>query len=134
VAQESGVDYLMTGRENLTLQGRMYRMGGKAIQALIGELLELFGLAPEADQLVSSYSGGMRRKLDIATALIHSPQILFLDRHPPPGEHQDPRHPRFPQEQHLRRFHQLLLRSGTEGERPGGPENAFPGEGAAEGE
>lgn len=79
VAQESGVDYLMTGRENLHLQGRLYRMDGRLIRQRVGELLELFGLNGEADQLVSNYSGGMKRKLDIATALIHRPKILFLD-------------------------------------------------------
>ena len=79
VAQESGVDYLMTGRENLSLQGHMYRMDGKTLSKRTDELLGLFDLKKEADDLVSTYSGGMRRKLDIATALIHQPKILFLD-------------------------------------------------------
>ncbi len=79
VAQETGIDYFLSGRENLVLQGRMYRMDGKAINRRMDELLELFGLKDCADQLVSEYSGGMRRKLDIATALIHNPRLVFLD-------------------------------------------------------
>ena len=79
VAQETGVDYFLTGRENLTLQGHLYRMSRKDITARIAELGEYFELQDVLDNLVSSYSGGMRRKLDIATALIHRPKILFLD-------------------------------------------------------
>ncbi|MCC7201498.1 MAG: ATP-binding cassette domain-containing protein [Nitrospirae bacterium] len=79
VAQETGIDYFLTGRENLVLQGRMYRMDGKTISRRIDELLELFSIKECADQLVSTYSGGMRRKLDIATALIHNPSLVFLD-------------------------------------------------------
>ena len=79
VAQETGVDYFLSGRENLVLQGRMYRMDGKTINRRVDELLELFSIKDCADQLVSTYSGGMRRKLDIATALIHNPRLIFLD-------------------------------------------------------
>ena len=79
VAQETGVDYFLTGRENLELQGHLYRMTNKDIQSRIDELAEYFTLSDHLDQLVSTYSGGMRRKLDIATALIHRPKILFLD-------------------------------------------------------
>ncbi len=79
VAQETGVDYFLSGRENLVLQGRLYRMDSKTISRRVEELLELFDLKDSADALVSNYSGGMRRKLDIATALIHNPKILFLD-------------------------------------------------------
>ncbi|MDH4275386.1 MAG: ATP-binding cassette domain-containing protein [Gammaproteobacteria bacterium] len=79
VAQETGVDYFLTGRENLTLQGQLYRMTRADIQARSVELSEYFGLTTQLDQLVSTYSGGMRRKLDIATALIHRPKMLFLD-------------------------------------------------------
>jgi len=79
VAQETGVDYFLTGRENLILQGRLYRMDTRAIHDRVEELLELFDLKESADSLVSTYSGGMRRKLDIATAMIHHPRILFLD-------------------------------------------------------
>jgi len=79
VAQETGVDYFLTGRENLVLHGHLYRMTKKDIHHRIDELSEYFSLAETLDQLVSTYSGGMRRKLDIATALIHRPKILFLD-------------------------------------------------------
>jgi len=79
VAQETGVDYFLTGRENLALQGHLYRMTKKDIAHRISELSEYFTLADHLDNLVSTYSGGMRRKLDIATALIHRPKILFLD-------------------------------------------------------
>jgi len=79
VAQETGVDYFLTGRENLVLQGRLYRMNRADIDARVTELASYFTLTEHLDQLVSSYSGGMRRKLDIATALIHRPKVLFLD-------------------------------------------------------
>ena len=79
VSQETGVDYFLSGRENLVLQGRLYRMDSKSIHKRVEELLELFDLKETADALVSTYSGGMRRKLDVATALIHNPKILFLD-------------------------------------------------------
>lgn len=79
VAQETGVDYFLTGRENLVLQGHLYRMTKKDITHRISELSEYFTLDDHLDNLVSTYSGGMRRKLDIATALIHRPKILFLD-------------------------------------------------------
>src|SRR3990170_727196 len=79
VSQETGVDYFLSGRENLVLQWRLYRMDSKSIHHRVEELLELFDLRENADGLVSTYSGGMKRKLDIATALIHNPKILFLD-------------------------------------------------------
>jgi ABC-2 type transport system ATP-binding protein len=79
VAQEAVVDYFLTGRENLTLQGRLYHLGSKIIAERTNELLALFELESVADQLVSSYSGGTKRKLDIATALLHHPRVLFLD-------------------------------------------------------
>jgi ABC-2 type transport system ATP-binding protein len=79
VAQEAGVDYFLTGRENLTLQGRLYHLPSQLIAERTNELLALFDLQSVADQLVSSYSGGTKRKLDIATALLHHPRVLFLD-------------------------------------------------------
>jgi ABC-2 type transport system ATP-binding protein len=79
VAQETGIDYFLTGRENLRLHGQMYRMSKRDINARIEELAEYFELSKFLDELVSGYSGGMRRKLDIATALIHRPKVIFLD-------------------------------------------------------
>ncbi len=79
VAQETGVDYFLTGRENLMLCGRLYGMKKKDVEARIEELAGYFELDKHLDELVSGYSGGMRRKLDIASALIHRPQVLFLD-------------------------------------------------------
>ena len=79
VAQQTGVDYFLTGRENLELQGRLYRMPKQEIVKRIEELGEYFELGDALDRTVMTYSGGMRRKLDIATALIHKPEIVFLD-------------------------------------------------------
>ncbi len=79
VAQQTGVDYFLTGRENLMLQGRLYRMKTAEIESRIGELAKYFELDDALDRQVTTYSGGMRRKLDIATALIHNPKVLFLD-------------------------------------------------------
>ncbi len=79
VAQQTGIDYFLTGRENMELQGHLYRMKRADINGRIEELAGYFELRDSIDNLVSSYSGGMRRKLDIACALIHRPKILFLD-------------------------------------------------------
>ncbi len=78
-AQEVGVDDELTGRENLHLQGRLYHMDPQTLRRRIEELLELVDLADDADRLAGSYSGGMRKRLDLATGLIHRPQLLFLD-------------------------------------------------------
>jgi len=79
VAQKSGVDVNATGRENLTLQGQFYGLRGAALKARVGHMLERFGLAAAADREARGYSGGMKRKLDIAMGLIHTPRVLFLD-------------------------------------------------------
>ncbi|HEX5193468.1 MAG TPA: ATP-binding cassette domain-containing protein [Solirubrobacteraceae bacterium] len=79
VAQRSGVDPEATGRENLTLQGHLYGLRGAELRARIDELLHRFGLADAADRVTRTYSGGMQRKLDIATGLVHRPRVLFLD-------------------------------------------------------
>ncbi len=79
VAQQTGIDYFLTGRENLVLQGHLYRMKKADIRARVEELAAYFDLKDSLDQLVATYSGGMRRKLDIATALIHRPKVVFLD-------------------------------------------------------
>jgi ABC-2 type transport system ATP-binding protein len=79
VAQQTGVEYFMTGRENMMVQGRLYKMKKADILQRIDELAHYFELEKSIDRLVTTYSGGMRRKLDIATALIHRPKILYLD-------------------------------------------------------
>jgi ABC-2 type transport system ATP-binding protein len=79
VPQESGVDTYGTGRENLTLQGRVQGLGGTRLRRRVDELLEQVGIADAADRVVKGYSGGMKRRLDIALGLVHSPQVLFLD-------------------------------------------------------
>ena len=79
VAQQTGVDYFLTGRENMRIQGHLYRMKRADIEARIDELARYFEIDKSLDKPVSAYSGGMTRKLDIATALIHRPRILFLD-------------------------------------------------------
>jgi ABC-2 type transport system ATP-binding protein len=79
VPQDSGVDELGTGRENLMLQGRVQGMGGKDLRARTATLLELVGITEAADRIVKTYSGGMRRRLDIALGLVHRPRVLFLD-------------------------------------------------------
>ncbi len=79
VAQKSGIDINATGRENLTLQGQFYGMSGAALKRRVNELLERFSLTAAADREARGYSGGMKRKLDVALGLIHTPRVLFLD-------------------------------------------------------
>jgi ABC-2 type transport system ATP-binding protein len=79
VAQDSGVDWEATGRENLMLQGRIHGMAGATLRARVDELLELVGLRESADRIARGYSGGMKRRLDIAIGLVHRPRVLFLD-------------------------------------------------------
>jgi ABC-2 type transport system ATP-binding protein len=79
VPQNSGVDRQATGRENLLLQGRVQGLGGRELRQRVDELLERFGLADAADRVVQGYSGGMKRRLDVALGLIHRPQVFFLD-------------------------------------------------------
>jgi ABC-2 type transport system ATP-binding protein len=79
VAQDSGVDWEATGRENLLLQGRIHGMAGAPLRSRVGELLELVGLHDAADRVARGYSGGMKRRLDIAIGLVHRPRVLFLD-------------------------------------------------------
>jgi ABC-2 type transport system ATP-binding protein len=79
VAQKSGVDPEATGRENLTLQGRIYGLRGQNLRDRVNELLKRFRLSEAADSVARTYSGGMQRKLDIAMGLVHQPRVLFLD-------------------------------------------------------
>ncbi|WP_330341048.1 ATP-binding cassette domain-containing protein [Streptomyces sp. NBC_00557] len=79
VAQRSGADPVATGRENLQLQGRLYGLTGAALNRRVDELLERFALADAGRRQVKGYSGGMRRRLDVALGLVHRPEVLFLD-------------------------------------------------------
>jgi len=77
--QFAAVDPNLTGRENLTLIGRLSRVGRGLARTRAEQLLDVFGLSDAADRLVRGYSGGMRRRLDLAAALVHRPPVLFLD-------------------------------------------------------
>jgi ABC-2 type transport system ATP-binding protein len=79
VSQLGGADELATGRENLTLQGRLYGRSRADVARRVAEVLERFGLAGFADRRVRTYSGGQRRRLDVALGVVHEPEILFLD-------------------------------------------------------
>ncbi len=78
-AQSATVDELLTGRENLRLIGDLYGLPKKAVRARADELLERFSLADAATKMAKSYSGGMRRRLDLAASLVATPPVLFLD-------------------------------------------------------
>lgn len=77
--QSAAVDELLTGRENLVLMGRLYRLTKQSAVARAQELLEEFDLVDAADRPAKTYSGGMRRRLDLAVSLIAQPPIIFLD-------------------------------------------------------
>jgi len=77
--QEIGLDPVQTGRELLELQCWLYGITGPAARARADELLELVGLVDAAERRTKTYSGGMKRRLDLASALVHSPAVLFLD-------------------------------------------------------
>ena len=79
VSQHAGAVDQLTGRENLTMQGSLYGMRGKDLRRRVADLLDQFGLAAAANRQARTYSGGMRRRLDIATTLVHRPAVLFLD-------------------------------------------------------
>ncbi|HUJ06461.1 MAG TPA: ATP-binding cassette domain-containing protein [Streptosporangiaceae bacterium] len=79
VSQHSGSVGLLTGRENLTMQGSIYGLRGRDLRRRVTELLGALGLAEAADRQARTYSGGMRRRLDVATVLVHRPTVLFLD-------------------------------------------------------
>jgi ABC-2 type transport system ATP-binding protein len=79
VSQHSGAVGLLTGYENLALQGRIYGMPRRELRRRAAELLDQFGLAEAAGRQARTYSGGMRRRLDVAAALVHRPAVLFLD-------------------------------------------------------
>jgi ABC-2 type transport system ATP-binding protein len=77
--QEAALDPLMTGRELIQLQATLHGIIGSEAVRRGNELIERVGLAQAADRRVGTYSGGMRRRLDLASALVHEPRVLFLD-------------------------------------------------------
>ncbi len=77
--QQSTVDDVLTGKENLVMWGRLYHLSKRQAAARADELLEQFGLTDAADKRAKQYSGGMRRRLDLASSFIMRPSVLFLD-------------------------------------------------------
>ena len=77
--QDAGLDFLQTGRELLSLQGELYGLTRRDAKARATELLAVVGLSDAADRRIEGYSGGMRRRLDLASSLVHRPRLLFLD-------------------------------------------------------
>ena len=77
--QSAAVDELLTGRENLVMMGRLYRLTAPSAKARAQDLLEEFDLAEAAERPAKTYSGGMRRRLDLAVSLIATPPVIFLD-------------------------------------------------------
>ncbi|MGO9761014.1 MAG: ABC transporter ATP-binding protein, partial [Solirubrobacteraceae bacterium] len=79
VSQLGGADLLATGRENLILQGRLYGGNPASVTARAQMLMEVLDLSEFADRRVRTYSGGQRRRLDVALGIVHEPDVLFLD-------------------------------------------------------
>jgi ABC-2 type transport system ATP-binding protein len=79
VPQELAIYAKLTGRENLFFFGRLYGLHGAMLTRRVAEVLELVGLSEHADRLVEKYSGGMKRRLNLAAGLLHAPQLLLLD-------------------------------------------------------
>ena len=77
--QFAAVDESLTGRENIELVGRLYHLGGREARRRATDLLERFGLTDAGDRQVGTYSGGMRRRLDLGASLVGHPAVLFLD-------------------------------------------------------
>jgi ABC-2 type transport system ATP-binding protein len=85
--QEAGLDGLSTGRELLELQAKLFGMRAREARRRAAEMIDLIGLNDAAERQVKTYSGGMKRRLDLASALVHGPRLLFLDE---PTEGLDP--------------------------------------------
>src|SRR3990170_3902539 len=103
--QFAAVDEELTGRENVEMVGRLYRLSAAEARARAGAVLDRFGLADVADRRVSTYSGGMRRRLDLGASLTGRPPVLLLDE---PTTGLDPR-----SRQELWRIVDELRRDGT---------------------
>jgi daunorubicin resistance ABC transporter ATP-binding subunit len=78
-SQETVVDGDLTGRENMVLQGNLHQMKGRELNERVDELLKLVELSDVADKRAAFYSGGMKKRLDLASSLVHKPKLLFLD-------------------------------------------------------
>ena len=79
VPQELAIYDELTARENLAFWGQMYGLGGKALRTRIEAVLEQIGLADKANQRIATYSGGMKRRVNIGVGLLHEPRLLFMD-------------------------------------------------------
>ena len=77
--QDAALDLKQTGRELLRLQGRFYGLSRRAVDTRFNDLADLIDIGDAVDRLIGTYSGGMKRRLDLAAALIHDPEVLFLD-------------------------------------------------------
>jgi len=77
--QDAALDQRQTGRELLVLQGRLYGLRPAEIRSRLGEVLDLVDIGAAIDRRIATYSGGMKRRLDLAAALVHNPEVLFLD-------------------------------------------------------
>jgi ABC-2 type transport system ATP-binding protein len=77
--QDAAIDDRQTGRELLSLQGRLYGLTAAQIRTRLGDVLDLVDIGAAIDRRIGTYSGGMKRRLDLAAALIHNPEVLFLD-------------------------------------------------------
>ncbi|MDZ4063433.1 MAG: ABC transporter ATP-binding protein, partial [Coriobacteriia bacterium] len=79
VPQEVALYPTLTARENLNFWGRMYGLGGKELSAAVDEALEIAGLADRARERIEKYSGGMKRRINIAAGILHKPKVLLMD-------------------------------------------------------
>jgi ABC-2 type transport system ATP-binding protein len=79
VPQDLALYPTLSARQNLTFWGRIYGLKGKQLRARVAEMLEMVSLADKADKAIETYSGGMKRRINIAAGLLHKPDILFLD-------------------------------------------------------